>query len=1419
MNWLCVSLLFLSLLQSCHTACTSSQGCYPPTENISPKLPPLSISASNTCGTEGPELSCPIISLSMGDLSQCYDCIASEHAVSLAVDANSATWWQAQNDLSAVTLQLNLSAPFLLSEISLVWRSPRPRSMLLEFSSDYAISWSPYQFYSPTCQVDFNMPASPDPTDPALGTAAVCDATQSDINPYSDGSVTFSPAARIPGGVTNTSSSALDYLLVTNLRARVFSFNRAVGVIDEGYFHAVSEWIVSASCSCNGHGDSCEATMPSQCVCGHNTEGVSCERCLPLYNNRAYFPGSPTESNSCQLCQCNSHAASCVHSPSLGQGVCQDCRHNTTGDNCQSCLPFFYRDPVLLLTDPSICRECACSPEGTADAGECLVSSGECFCKSNVFGRDCSQCKIGFFNLSSQPEGCQSCACSETGSLSITCHAETGQCNCKDNVEGVQCDVCRDGLYGLSSLGACAECGCDAGGASSAVCDQLTGDCECLPNFSGSKCDRVDTGYFLPAPDYLLFEGEGGNIPRVNVPGYEGLFVQLSYTGQGLARVERGETLELSLTVPRLFSYIPILRYFTLQSGNINLEIRLMEDLERCENGNRVQSVLLNSSYSSAAFLPTCLQETPTRYSVSLTPTDAALWIDSLLLVPDYSGQQQDGLMECVQSYYSLDRAANSCEDTLFSFLASFYLTALPCLCDPLGSSSSICAPFGGQCPCREGVRNRDCTMCTPGYHSMTAVGCQACGCDPTGATSTPCNATTGQCDCKTGVTAVTCDTCQTGFYSLSPSGCSPCLCSGFSAGIDCNSSGQCSCMTGVTGDKCTACSEGYFGLSQLGCTPCGCREDTADSIDCSEGGTCSCINGFSGEKCGLCEEGSYVAPEEGMPVCKECKCYTQTDICSNLTQTYSLSQISSNFSSCQAFLDPTGGACTMGWMVEGGFYIQLLVNSYITFLITSPVQVYWEAPRDPFLGDRGLSYGQNILLSVFSEDLQDEERYVGPEPDVIMVGSFLADQLVSSFPSEVPSGPGNPFSIPLVETSWRVGAPGGPIATYAQLIQVLSNLTSLRIRARYSEASIASVSMEFFILESLVPGGGEEVVERCECPTAYAGHFCESCSSGFFRPSQNPTHACSACDCNGHTDMCDTLTGLCLSCQHDTTGDRCETCTPGFYGDATVGTPSDCRACPCPLVSQTFSPTCFLATDTLPTCDSCATGYTGRNCEFCQDGYFGSPKLLGSRCTTCSCSGNIDLSQTGNCNRTTGECLLCLNNTTGFECELCAPGYHGDALTDSCVPCQCNRVGREDNLCQADTGVCACKLHVVGSQCDSCESGYWGLHLGLPEGCMSCDCCSNGSLSDACNTTTGVCACAPNVGGERDIKCCACSGNAFNFTDTGCELCGCDTGAVGESCDQVTGVCQCDVGVQGGKCDTCSFGYTGQFSNSRYWE
>ena len=133
--------------------------------------------------------------------------------------------------------------------------------------------------------------------------------------------------------------------------------------------------------------------------------------------------------------------------------------------------------------------------------------------------------------------------------------------------------------------------------------------------------------------------------------------------------------------------------------------------------------------------------------------------------------------------------------------------------------------------------------------------------------------------------------------------------------------------------------------------------------------------------------------------------------------------------------------------------------------------------------------------------------------------------------------------------------------------------------------------------------------VEDCSCPAPYRGLSCQSCARGYFRPSGLVMDPCLQCNCNGQTLDCDLVTGTCLNCSGNTTGSNCERCIDGFYGDPTRGIP--CMPCNCPLAGNSFSPTCSLnLTDSQSTCDNCAPGYTGRNCEICMDGFFGNPMV-----------------------------------------------------------------------------------------------------------------------------------------------------------------------------------------------------------------
>ncbi|PIO38877.1 hypothetical protein AB205_0180400, partial [Aquarana catesbeiana] len=230
-----------------------------------------------------------------------------------------------------------------------------------------------------------------------------------------------------------------------------------------------------------------------KCVCQHNTDGLNCEKCKEFYNDAPWSPAVGFEDNACRQCNCNGHSDKChfeikVYEASndTSGGVCDNCQHNTLGNHCEFCKPYFYHDPLKDTSDPNTCIPCDCDPDGTHGGGICeghtnrrlAIIAGTCLCKQNVEGKRCDQCKPGYFGLSA-----------------------TNFFGCQYNNS--------PGYWGLgNSLHPCSACNCDIGGARSVVCSQSTGQCDCLPNIVGLQCKQPADGYYFIPLDYYIYEAE-----------------------------------------------------------------------------------------------------------------------------------------------------------------------------------------------------------------------------------------------------------------------------------------------------------------------------------------------------------------------------------------------------------------------------------------------------------------------------------------------------------------------------------------------------------------------------------------------------------------------------------------------------------------------------------------------------------------------------------------------------------------------------------------------------------------------------------------------------------------------------------------------------------------------------------------------
>ncbi|XP_050360631.1 basement membrane-specific heparan sulfate proteoglycan core protein isoform X15 [Nymphalis io] len=163
----------------------------------------------------------------------------------------------------------------------------------------------------------------------------------------------------------------------------------------------------------------------------------------------------------------------------------------------------------------------------------------------------------------------------------------------------------------------------------------------------------------------------------------------------------------------------------------------------------------------------------------------------------------------------------------------------------------------------------------------------------------------------------------------------------------------------------------------------------------------------------------------------------------------------------------------------------------------------------------------------------------------------------------------------------------------------------------------------------------------------------------------------------------------------------------------------------------------------------TCPSGYKGRSCEKCADGFerqnqgpwngtcvpkapcppltYGDPSR-GVDCKPCPCP----LTNRGN--QFASSCSLgprgdvicdCQPGYEGPQCSYCAPNYIGNPLFvgDSCKPKQqdnCNPLG---TIQVRPPDECVCKENVQGRYCDQCKNGSFYLSNDFRHGCALCFC------------------------------------------------------------------------------------------------
>ncbi|XP_058133366.1 laminin subunit alpha-1 isoform X2 [Dasypus novemcinctus] len=247
-------------------------------------------------------------------------------------------------------------------------------------------------------------------------------------------------------------------------------------------------------------------------------------------------------------------------------------------------------------------------------------------------------------------------------------------------------------------------------------------------------------------------------------------------------------------------------------------------------------------------------------------------------------------------------------------------------------------------------------------------------------------------------------------------------------------------------------------------------------------------------------------------------------------------------------------------------------------------------------------------------------------------------------------------------------------------------------------------------------------------------------------------------CICYGHASSCpwdETSKQLHCRCEHNTCGENCNTCCPGFH-------------------QQPWRPG---TVSTSNTCEECNCHHKAKDCYY--------DESVASQRRSLNIAGQLEGG---------GVCINCLQNTMGINCETCVDGYYRPHKVspfedEPCRPCDCHPLGSLSNDCVKDDlhpalhhgkwpGQCPCKEGYAGEKCDRCQFGYKGYPA-----CVSCNCSPAGSFNnDPC---TEPCLCKENVEGKTCERCKLGFYNLKEKNSQGCTECFCF--GVSDVCDSLS--------------------------------
>ncbi|XP_012788306.2 laminin subunit alpha-2 [Sorex araneus] len=846
--------------------------------------------------------------------------------------------------------------------------------------------------------------------------------------------------------------------------------------------------------------------------------------------------------------------------------------------------------------------------------GRTAVAVEVCQCPAGYTGSSCESCWPRHRRVNGTIFGgiCEACQCFGHAE---SCDDVTAEClNCKDHTGGPYCNQCLSGFYGDPTKGTsedCQPCACPLNIPS----NNFSPTCH-LDRSLGLICDECPAGYSGPRCERCA----------------EGYFGQPSVPGGSCQPCQCNDNLDFS--IPGSCDSL---------SGSCLI----------CKPGTtgRYCELCADGYFGDAVDAKNCQ---PCRCNANGSFSDVC--------------NTKTGQCECrpnVQGW-----RCDECKPKTFGLQSG--RGCVPCNCNSFGSKSFDCEE-NGQCWCQPGVTGKKCDRCAHGYFKFQEGGCTACDCAHLG---NNCDPKTGRCICPPNTIGEKCSKCAPNTWGHSIiTGCKACNCSTEgSLDFQCNvNTGQCNCHPKFSGAKCSECSRGHWNFPH--CTPCDCflpgtDDSTCDSETkrcfCSDKvGQCTCKVNVEGVHCDKCQPGKFGLDAKNPLGCSSCYCFGVTTQCSEAKGLIRTWVTLTPEQTILPLVDEALQHTTTKGIAFQHPEIVAQMNLVKQDLHLEPF--YWKLPEQ-FEGKKLMAYGGKLKYTIYFE-ARDETGFSTYNPQVIIRGGTRTHARVIVRHMAAPlNGQLTRHEIEMTEKEWKYYGDDPRMSrtvTREHFLDTLYDIHYILIKATYGnvmrQSRISEISMEVAEpgqISAVTPAA--HMIEKCDCPTGYSGFSCESCMQGFYRSrselgghTAGPTlGTCVPCQCNGHSNMCDPETSICQNCQHNTAGDFCDRCAPGYYG-IVKGFPNDCRQCACPLISSSnnFSPSCVLEGLDDYRCTECPRGYEGQYCERCAPGYTGSPRSPGGSCQECECDPHGSLPVP--CDPVTGFCT-CRPGATGKKCDGC---------------------------------------------------------------------------------------------------------------------------------------------------------------------